>query len=611
MSRIPRLLIVVLIFLPALSSAQASRDTSRTFVLDPVTVTGTNIHALRSVVPNAVSIITQEEIRRSGETSVLAVLNKTVPGLFLTERGVLGYGVSTGAAGGISIRGAGGSPNTEVLMLTDGRPQMMGLMGHPLPDTYVTAGVERVEVIRGPASLLHGTNAMGGVINIISSRIPDGGWTGDIAASGGSFGTYRLEGGTAFGGSGGGIAIRGSRYETDGHRDYSSFKINNGSVRGNYTISPEYVFSADASISGFRTYDPGQIIAPKINNWVDITRGSSGFSLENRYADVQGALKAFYNFGVHDIYDGFHSTDNNIGVMFYQGITVTHGTIVTLGVDFKDYGGEAYNTKTNVNWGKHRQSESGVYALVQQELLNAIMLSAGLRMNSSSVYGKAFAPQIGVSWNAGEGTTLRATAARGFRSPTIRELYMFPAPNPGLDPEQMWNYEAGVLHRFGELATAEVTIFQAEGENIVRTEGAYPNLKLRNSGAFIHRGLEIAGGVPITPQLSTELSYGYLAPGEQTIANPRHKLYTGGRFTSGITAINVGVQYVSGLYGADKSQSLLEDYATLQARITVTPAPGLSLFVSGDNLLNTSYQTMTGYPMPGRTFMGGARWEIR
>jgi len=161
-----RPLILALAFITSSGTSQEQRCTMKTYYLDPITVTATNIEALRSKVPNAVSLITKSDLLESGESSVLRIISERVPGVFVTERGVLGYGVGNGAAGGISIRGNGGSLNTEVLVLTDGRPQMMGLMGHPLPDTYVNSGVERVEIIRGPASLMHGTNAMGGVINL-------------------------------------------------------------------------------------------------------------------------------------------------------------------------------------------------------------------------------------------------------------------------------------------------------------------------------------------------------------------------------------------------------------------------------------------------------------
>jgi outer membrane receptor for ferrienterochelin and colicin len=151
----------MVVLVPAFLDAQAP-DSSKTYVLDPIVVTASQIEALRSTVPVAVSVLSRAQLQQSGETSVLRVINEMVPGVFVTERGILGYGVSTGSAGEITIRGVGGNPNTDVLVLTDGRPQMMGLMGHPLPDTYVNSGIDRVEVIRGPASLMHGTNAMGG-----------------------------------------------------------------------------------------------------------------------------------------------------------------------------------------------------------------------------------------------------------------------------------------------------------------------------------------------------------------------------------------------------------------------------------------------------------------
>jgi len=297
--------------------------------------------------------------------------------------------------------------------------------------------------------------------------------------------------------------------------------------------------------------------------------------------------------------------------VFYQGIRFAEGTIVTVGFDVKDYGGKAHNSKTSLDYGKHRLTESGLYALVQQEVLSVVTLNAGLRVNSSSTYGRALAPQVGISWRADEGMTVRASAARGFRSPTIRELYLFPAPTPDLEPEVMWNYELGFLRTLGEQISFEVTAFQAEGQNIIRTEGAYPNLKMRNSGRFVHRGLELSGSIRFSSALTSEATYGYLAPGEQTMANPRHKLYTGLCFTGGLVTANAGVQYIAGLYGADKSQKPLKDYIVAQGRVTVMPGAGFSVFVAGENLFNTSYQTMAGYPMPGRTFIGGVRWEMR
>lgn len=122
--------------------------------IDEVVITGTKTLVNRNNVPLTVSSISGEKIASSSESALLPALAEQVPGMFVTERGITGFGVSTGAAGQVSLRGVGGSPNTQVLVLVDGNPQFMGIMGHTMPDAYIASDVEKVEVIRGPASTL-------------------------------------------------------------------------------------------------------------------------------------------------------------------------------------------------------------------------------------------------------------------------------------------------------------------------------------------------------------------------------------------------------------------------------------------------------------------------
>ena len=118
--------------------------------------------------PLDVTVVSREEIDRSTESSLLPVLMHKVPGMFVSERGFAGYGVSGGAAGTVNIRGVGGG--NKVLFMVDGQPVWAGLFGHALPDTYVANGVESVEVVKGPSSLLYGSSAMGGSVNIKTRR---------------------------------------------------------------------------------------------------------------------------------------------------------------------------------------------------------------------------------------------------------------------------------------------------------------------------------------------------------------------------------------------------------------------------------------------------------
>lgn len=145
--------------------AQTKKDSiqaGRNYMIDEVVVTRTRNETDVRHLPMTISVVDRQQIEKRYEPSLLPLLTEQVPGLFTTSRGIMGYGVSTGAAGGMSLRGIGGSPTAGLLVLIDGHPQYMGLMGHPIADAYQSMMAEKVEVLHGPASVLYGSNAMGG-----------------------------------------------------------------------------------------------------------------------------------------------------------------------------------------------------------------------------------------------------------------------------------------------------------------------------------------------------------------------------------------------------------------------------------------------------------------
>ena len=582
-----------------------TQDSARTYGVDPVVITASQTDALRSTIPTSISVVNRMEIEQSGETALLGLLNTRVPGLFVTERGVLGYGVANGAAGGISIHGMGESPTAGVLVMTDGRPQMMGLMGHPLPDTYVASGVDRVEIVRGPASLLYGSNAMGGVINIIPRDDYGIGFHGGVGLTGGSYGTSKVDLHTAYGLDPGVLDFSASRDATDGHRANSSFRVANGSLRSTYPLAGGYALSADLAITDFRTYDPGTVTGPLVNNWVDATRGSAGLTLKSAGASSTETIKLFTNWGRHDIFDGFHSTDQLLGIRAYGSVQVTSSASVTAGVDVARYGGEVRGM------GNFHITEAAGYAVAKLDSIGPLSLLAGARLNHHSLYGNEFIPQAGVSARLSMTTILRASVSKGFRSPTIRELYLFPAPTPTLQPERMWNYEVGLEQHVNEFVSFELTGYVAKGSNLIEVGGAYPNLTLSNTGSFTHSGVDVSAHFSPFGNFDADLTYGYLDPEHQTNSSPRNKLSVHAGYTVSTVRINVGSQYVTGLYGADFSHAPLSDYALFNARVTWMVSSGLSLNVSAENLFERRYEMLTGYPMPRRTVFAGFRWDIR
>ena len=133
----------------------AGPDTTANYI-DEAVVTGTRTRTLSGFLPQTISVVNHSELTSPQRLNVLPTLNELVPGLFVSSRAMLGYGVSTGAAGGISIRGlAGGSG--QMMVLIDGHPQYQGIFGHPISDSYQTLMTERVEVLRGcPKNMMFG-----------------------------------------------------------------------------------------------------------------------------------------------------------------------------------------------------------------------------------------------------------------------------------------------------------------------------------------------------------------------------------------------------------------------------------------------------------------------
>ena len=203
---------------------QAHEVIKDTVTIPEVVVTGSRNEVNIRHLPMTVSVVTSEKIKQRYEPSLLPVLTEQVPGLFTTARGIMGYGVSTGGSGGFSMRGIGGSPTTGMLILIDGHPQYMGLMGHSIADAYQSLLADKVEAVRGPASVLYGSNAMGGVINILTNQQKQDEFKGGARVSYGSYNTLTTEANVRYRQKGFSSMVTGSYNRTDGQRPNMGFE---------------------------------------------------------------------------------------------------------------------------------------------------------------------------------------------------------------------------------------------------------------------------------------------------------------------------------------------------------------------------------------------------
>ena len=342
--------------------AQTGKDSTkvaRSYAINEVVVTGTRSETDVRHLPMTVSVVGRPQLEASQQTSVLPVLNSQVPGFFSTSRGVMGYGVATGASGQMSLRGIGGPaqaglPTTGLLVLIDGHPQYMGLMGHPIADAYQTMMAERVEVLRGPASVLYGSNAMGGVINIVTRKMQEDGIRTNINIGAGSYGSIQTEATNRIRKGSFSSTVTASYNRTDGHRADMAFEQYGGYAKLGYDFTDNWKVWGDVNVTRFNATNPGSVMKPYIDNDQRITRGMTSFALENYYEKTSGALSFFYNWGDHWINDGyqpggeplqyrFNSNDQMLGVSWYQSVQLFQGNRLTVGADYFHFGGEAWN----------------------------------------------------------------------------------------------------------------------------------------------------------------------------------------------------------------------------------------------------------------------------
>ncbi len=458
-------ILFTVLFLGGLVSLRAeevpdSLSVQKKVTIEEVVVTGTRNETDVRHLPMTVSVVTREQIEHRNDPSLLPLLTEYIPGLFTTSRGLMGYGVSGGAAGGMSLRGIGGVPQeglptTGMLVLIDGHPQYMGLMGHPISDAYQSLLAERVEVLRGPASVLYGSNAMGGVINIVTRKMQQDGIRTHANVGYGSYNTLQSEVTNRVRKGRFTSIVSGSYNRTDGHRKDMEFEQYGGYAKFGYEISDAWNVWADVNLTHFDASNPGEIFNPLLDNDQRITRGMTSFALANHYAKTSGALSFFYNWGKHWINDGyhlggdpldyrFHSRDRMLGVSWYQSVQLFEGNRLTVGFDYFHFGGEAWNKtlagERDTQADKTQDNVAG-YIDFRQNLGDWLTFDVGLRVDHHSRVGTEWVPQVGLSFHLPENSEVKLMASKGFRYPTIREMYMFRPANPDLKPERLWSYE--------------------------------------------------------------------------------------------------------------------------------------------------------------------------
>ena len=599
-------------------SAHAESVTD-SLTLQEVVVTGTRNATDVRHLPMTVTVIGRETLTEQYQTNVLPTVMQQVPGLFVTSRSMMGYGVSTGGSGGINLRGISGGAG-QLLVLIDGHPQYQGIYGHPISDSYQTLMAERVEVLRGPASVLYGSNAMGGVMNIVTRSMKEDGMKTSVNLGAGSYGTVQAEASNQLRSGKFSSTVSAQYGRTDNHRPRMGFEQYGGYLKLGYDFNDHWNAYIDANITHFNASHPGTTTSPLFDADQWITRGVISAALENHYGWTSGAVSAYSNFGRHKIDDGtadptkptaryFRSKDVLTGISWYQSAQLFEGNRLTVGIDYQNIYGNAYYTSKetgdvldtpNKQSGRSYRNEIAGYVDFRQDLLSWLTVDAGIRLDHHSVTGTEWIPQAGLVIRPVSTGELKTMASKGFRNPTMREMYLYPPSNEELEPERIWNYELSWRHRIDAFSYG-LNIFYIKGDNMIQTI----QRKNVNTGEIENYGAEIEATWRVNSNLSLTTNHSLLHMEHKIVAAPEYKGFLGANYHQNRWTAIAGLQFISNLYTEVGDQETKENFCLLNASVSYALTKACSLWVRGENLLAQSYEINLGYPMPRATFMGG------
>ena len=555
------------------------------------------------------TVSTALEIDRGGARTVFDAVDKLVPSAFVTRRGVMGYGIAANGTGSVSIRGIGGSPNTGVLIVVDGRPDMQGLMGHPLPDFYSLSNAESVGVTEGPASVLYGSNAMGGAIEIIPAR-PLSGTHTRLASSLGSFltGQHRLAHGTRWEKTY--YTLHAGVDHTRGERDGAAYRSKDAALGFGRDLSSSWRTSLQGRYGHFHVEDPGPLSAPLSSSYAAVGRGGFSLNLDNGHGRTWGYARLYSSHGRHVITDGFRSVDSTTGLRVHQSFALTSRFTLDAGTEAVRYGGRATNVRSGLNYGEHHIATAAGFSRAQWNATTRLRLNTGLRYEHNSTYGSITVPEVGASFRIRQGYTAGVSAGKGFRSPTIRELYLFPAPNPLLQPETLWNYQATLRIEPSRSLQSSFTGYYADVRDMIATTGRFPNLTLRNTGRALNRGVEATVRWKPVRRVQVTNAYAYLHSTNLAPYLPAHKWNAAVDVDAGKAYLHLGATTIGRRWANAARSAQLGGYSTLTLKGTVPAGAGRSFFVMPDNLLDDSYEVVPGYPKPGLNAASGFTLEF-
>jgi vitamin B12 transporter len=557
---------------------------------------------------SSVTVITREQIERSGQTNVAEVL-----------RGTMGVDVvRQGGPGGLTsvfLRGAN-SQHTKVLL--DGIPLNDPSNASRLFDfsTLSTDNIERIEVLRGPQSMAYGSDAIGGVVNIITRR-GEGPLSVRAGMLGGSFNTGQTSVNVQAGDDVGYYSVTGSFLSTGGISaasarvggvEHDGFNLGTASGRMGWNVTPDvnidYVFRVSEGTAKVDDFD--FLTGLPIDNLI---RKNTTNSFANRvqlsWLALEGQFQQKLGFNLNNVERKdndpgfsparFHGQTREIDYLASWLILPTN----TINVGANYLAEDAYTSDN----AQETQNIKGVFVQDQFQLGDRFFGTAGARWDEASRAGPAQTYRVTGLYRIDETNTgLHGTIGTGFRQPALAEN-LFQYGNPNLRPERSKGWDVGVRQGvWDDVLWCDATYYRNDFTDLIVFD--FNTFSLQNVGRARSSGVELTMFAMLTDNLVANVSYTLddtlnADTGDMLLRRPREKWSAAltRSWYDGRGAATLAFQYYSNRL--DTNNVMLPNYALLNLSGNWWMNDRVEIIGRIDNLTNTEYEEVNGYGTPG------------
>jgi len=526
-------------------------------------------------VPNSVSLITKNDIKRRNRTYLNEVLEYT-PGVYLME-------------GDVNIRGSSGfslGAGSRVLLLVDGIPMMPGDSGDIKWDIVPLSQIERVEIVKGAGSALYGSHALGGVINIITKE-PSSKPLTNVQISGGIYDNpyysdwkwtektlylNQLDITHSRKWKKLGLLLSGGRKESNGYRQNGEYEKYHFVGKINYKFNPQSTFTFQTNFSDLEygeiflwrnQNDVYQMPIPAVGDWLH-SRQYSANAVFRQLVTPKFTYKIRTSYFFNDWQHYYHDSDDyskaqKLGLEVQTDYLPNKIHTITLGFE------GIYDLTRSAMFGHHDGYTLAGYIQDELSIIDKITLTLGTRLDyhqvDTGIEDKQFNPKLGLNFKPSILTTFRASVGRGFRTPTMAEMFSetFTAgfkiiKNPNLKAESAWSYEIGFNQILGQGLILDLALFHNDYKNFIEPQpDIYQTVQFINVSNARIRGLELSGKASLFKRhIALNFGYTYMDPidldTKETLAyRPRHLFTSGVTFAHSFFETGIDYRYISRL----------------------------------------------------------------